>query len=124
MVSVLVIDDDPALCQVVSKTLDRAGYETQMVHDGLKAIRMIEKIPVDIVVTDLFMPGTDGLEVIAMLRKVAPSTNIVVMSGYDSNGEIDYLKAAKIFGATSIIRKPFRQVELLDAVAACAPEKI
>ena len=122
MTSILVIDDDEALCRAVAETLTKAGYETRMFHDGQEALRRFEDDPTDIVLTDVFMPNLDGLEVIAMLRRISPSTCIVAMSGYDSADDIDYLKVAKAFGATSTLKKPFRSAELLKAVAACSPE--
>lgn len=122
MTSILVVDDDQALCHAVAEILAKAGYRTRMVHDGREALRQLEDEPADIVVTDLFMPEVDGLEVITMLRRASPSPCIVVMSGHETNEKIDYLQVAKSFGATSILKKPFRAAELLNAVAACSPE--
>ncbi len=68
------------------------------------------------------MPQGDGPEEITVLRRVSPSTCIVAMSGYEPAEKIDYLRAAEAFGATSILKKPFRAAELLNAVAACSPE--
>lgn len=124
MTSIVVVDDDPALRRAVAETLTRAGYETHMVNGGREAMRHLEDDPADIVVTDLFMPEADGLEVISMLLRVSPSTCIVAMSGYENNENTDYLQAAKSFRAKSILRKPFRAAELLRAVAICSPEDI
>ena len=124
MTSILVVDDDPALCRAVAETLNKAGYETSMVNGGREDLRQLQDEPADVVVTDLFMPEVDGMEVISMLRRVSPSTCIVAMSGYENNENIDYLQAAKSFGAKSILRKPFRAAELLRAVAICSPEDI
>ena len=84
-------------------------------------MRQLEDNPVDIVVTDIFMPRADGMEVISMLRRVSPSTRIIAMSGYDNADDIDFLQVAITFGATSILKKPFRAAELLKAVADCSP---
>ena len=119
MTSILVVDDDPALCRAVAETLNKAGYETSMVNGGREALRQPQDEPADVVVTDLFMPEVDGMEVISMLRRVSPSTCIVAMSGYGNAENIDFLQAAATFGATCILRKPFRAAELLKAVAAC-----
>ena len=88
---------------------------------GREAMRQLEDNPVDIVVTDIFMPRADGMEVISMLRRVSPSTRIIAMSGYDNADDIDFLQVAITFGATSILKKPFRAAELLKAVADCSP---
>ncbi len=122
MISVLVVDDDQALCQAVAETLAKAGYESRMVHGGREALLAFEDRPADIVVTDLYMPEYDGLELIRKLRRLSPSSCIVAMSGFESDSKVDYLKAAKSFGATSVLKKPFRSAELLNAVAACSPE--
>ena len=63
MTSILVIDDDEALCRAVAETLTKAGYETRMFHDGQEALRRFDDDPTDIVLTDVFMPNLDGLEV-------------------------------------------------------------
>ena len=123
MTSILVVDDDPALCRAVAETLNKAGYETSMVNGGREALRQLQDEPADVVVTDLFMPEVDGIEVISMLRRVSPSTCIVAMPGYENNENIDFLQTAVTFGATSILRKPFRAAELLQAVAACSPDE-
>lgn len=124
MVSVLIVDDDQALCQAIAEILAKAGYETRMVHDGREALKSLKDKPADIVVTDLYMPEFDGLELIRKLRRVSPSPCIVAMSAFESDGAADYLKAAKSFGAASVLKKPFRSAELLNAVAACSPEDI
>ena len=121
MVSVLIVDDDETLCRVIAGELTRAGYATREIHDSRDVVKLFEDQPSDIVITDIFMPNVDGLEVIRHIRRVAPGAAIVAMTGVDDVGA-DYLKAARAFGAHHVLRKPFRIAELLDAIAACSPK--
>lgn len=123
MISVLIVDDDVNLCQVIADELTRAGYATREVHDGRDVVKLFEEQPSDVVITDLFMPNVDGLEVIRHLHRVAPGVCIIAMTGVGDPGA-DYLKAARAFGASHVLRKPFRIAELLDAVTACSPEAV
>ncbi len=123
MVSVLVVEDNEVLCHTISDALSDAGYEVREARNGDQAIRLTEEEAPHIVVTDLFMPDRDGLELITHLRRVAPSVCIIAMSGQFSFTAVDYLGMARSLGAMRTLRKPFRIAELLNAIAACSPEK-
>ena len=66
--SVLVVDDEPTIAEIVSRYLERAGYETRTAGDGPQAIQLAGERRPDLVVLDLMLPGLDGLEVMRRLR--------------------------------------------------------
>ena len=123
MTSILVVDDDEPFCRAIAEALIDAAYKTRQAHDEnrLKAVCAVE--PSDIVITDLFMPDCDGLEVIRYPRQTAYDVRIIAMSGADDS-IANYLRAAMLFGAEVVLGKPFRRAELMNAVAACAPQAV
>lgn len=101
---ILVIDDDTAVREVLTATLLNDGYQVTGVADGLSGIQTIREQPVHIVITDLHMPGIDGLEVIDRISKLDSKIITIVMTGY---GTIDYAVRTMKAGAFDFITKPF-----------------
>jgi len=101
---ILVVDDDTAIREILSATLLNDGYQVTGVADGASALRAIQEQPVHIVITDLHMPGMDGLEVIDRISKVDSKIITIVMTGY---GTIDYAVRTMKAGAFDFITKPF-----------------
>jgi CheY-like chemotaxis protein len=113
--SVLVVEDDDLILQLLSRTLMQAGYNTTVASDGQAAMRAIDQHTFDFVITDIIMPGADGLETILCTRRRQPQAKIVAMSG-DSNQL--YLDDARGLGADIVLAKPFKPTELLEALAS------
>jgi CheY-like chemotaxis protein len=107
---ILVVDDDDAVRGVLQKTLSDAGYEVLAARDGREAMRLVAAHPFDLVLTDLIMPGQEGIETIRELHRDYPSIRIMAMSG-----AVDavYLKTAELLGADAALRKPIDGSELL-----------
>ena len=116
MSRVLIIDDEPEIRTLVQRILTNAGYETVVASDGREGLRIQRKEPADIIITDLIMPGQEGLETIIEIRRLFPKTKIIAMSGGGHGGVIDFLPMASQLGATRTISKPFTQEHLLTAV--------
>ena len=116
MTSILLIDDDEQLRTMLSVVLRRAGYEVQVAIDGIEASNFYRSHPTDLIITDLIMPGKEGLEIIMELRKDYPRAKIIAMSGGGRSGTMSYLKVAKAFGAQEVLEKPFPNQEILEAV--------
>jgi CheY-like chemotaxis protein len=112
---VLVVDDNDDVRAVVVRNLLRAGYRVVQAASSHAAIAILKDQVPDLVVTDIFMPDGDGFELINELRQRALSVPILVISG---GGAIagDYLGVASQLGAASVLRKPFKNHQLLDAV--------
>jgi two-component system response regulator AtoC len=101
---ILVIDDDAAVRQILSETLTNEGYQVTMVSSGLEGVEAVKDQPVHVVLTDLQMPGIDGLETIDRISKVDSKIIAIVMTGY---GTIDCAVRAMKAGAFDFVTKPF-----------------
>jgi DNA-binding NtrC family response regulator len=113
---VLLIDDNEDIRMFARHILEAAGFEVVEAADGDKGIRLFRSGGADAVVTDLFMPGRDGLEVIKEISLVSPGVGIVASSGGGYGGQLDMLPIARHLGAIEILPKPFRPAQLLAAV--------
>jgi DNA-binding response OmpR family regulator len=105
---VLVVDDDPAVADVVRRYLVRDGHAVECVHDGYQALRRVAEAPPDLVVLDLTLPGMDGLEVCRRLRARGPIPAVMLTSRSD---ETDRLVGFET-GADDYVTKPFSPREL------------
>jgi DNA-binding NtrC family response regulator len=121
MASILIIDDNAALREVLRVGLETAGHTVREMRNGRDGIRAFRKEPSDLVITDIYMPERDGLELIEALRRTHPHVKILAMSG--ASGTMDYLNRARRLGAAMVIRKPFEMPALLKTVRdLLAPE--
>lgn len=120
--SILVVDDEPDLCDLISRMLVRAGHKVTCAGDGDEASRVIATQKFDLVLTDVIMPEKDGIEVIGELRRKQPNVRIVAMSGGGHVALDQYLKIAKGMGAHNVLQKPFSSDELLAALEAAMPK--
>ena len=114
MASILVIDDDPDTREVLLSTLESAGHTVALASDGKQGVEQYRAKPADLVITDLYMPGQEGLETIKQLRMEFPEVRIVAMSGKPTGATM--LSVATRLGAAAILSKPFLPQELLTAV--------
>jgi CheY-like chemotaxis protein len=117
MASVLVIDDDPITRTVVGAILESAGHIVSEAADGDAGLTTFSSIWPDLVITDILMPGKDGIETIRELRTISPAVKIIALSGdvrFDGPG---ILEAARLLGADEVMEKPFRNDQLLRIVA-------
>lgn len=110
---VLVVDDEEADRVQLGTILEGAGYEVRFAADGVEALRIFIAEPVHAVVTDLVMPGRDGLDLITSLKGIGPEIPIIAVSGKGQTG----LALANIVGAGRLLEKPVGAPALLDAVA-------
>ncbi|SMF18913.1 Response regulator receiver domain-containing protein [Tistlia consotensis] len=105
--TVLVIDDDPDMRALIAATLESAGYQVLTSENGREAVATLIETPVDLVITDLFMPEFDGLEVIRAIRDCADHLPILAISGSSAYVTMDYLPIAHLLGADAVLPKPF-----------------
>ena len=114
--SILVIDDDKNIRTLLRTILEREGYRVVDALDGDKGIRRYQESPTDLVITDLIMPGKEGIETIRDLRREFPHVKIIAVSGGGRIGPDSYLKMAKGVGALRTLSKPFDRLALLKAI--------
>ena len=110
---VLVVDDNPSLLEMLNEALVEHGYDVIYTNDGNKATELFSEFKPDIVLTDIVMPGVDGIEVLLNLRKLSSDIKIMAMSGGNRGHAETYLHMAEKLGANKIISKPFEISELL-----------
>jgi CheY-like chemotaxis protein len=116
MARILVIDDDAGILNTVRRTLESRGHAVETADDGAEGIDSIAVRAPDLVITDIFMPGHDGIEVLREIRKAFPALKVIAMSGGDSRGLLNLLDDAELLGANRTIPKPFTPRELVDVV--------
>ncbi|MBV9414183.1 MAG: response regulator transcription factor [Solirubrobacterales bacterium] len=114
--SVLVVDDEPVIAEVVARYLQRAGYATEIASDGARAMDAAAALRPDLIVLDVKLPRIDGLEVMRRLRDKEGSTPaVILLSG--KSGELDRIVGLRS-GADDYVVKPFSAVELVARVDA------
>ncbi len=101
---ILVVDDEVDILNVLKFVLEKEGFQVDTAQSGEEALRLFEKGYYDIVLTDLKMPGIDGLQLLERVKELSPSTDVVIMTAYAS---IDSAVTAIKKGASDYIVKPF-----------------
>ena len=110
---ILVVDDEANVLLTTSSILRHEGYDVDAVADGLSALQAIRARYYDLVLTDLSMPGVDGLAVLAEVRKRSPGTVTVMITGY---GSVESAIEAVHLGAYEYLLKPTAVADLKQAV--------
>ena len=105
MALVLVIEDDRFYLNVIRRILEDAGHQVIETTNGAEGISLYEERQPAIVITDIFMPGMDGNEVIRVLRGINTKVGIIAVSAGGAFYDIDFLDTAKKLGADAILRK-------------------
>jgi DNA-binding NtrC family response regulator len=117
--SVLVIDNNEVMRTSCEQILTKSGYRVTAVADAASGLDLIASLPPSVVVLDLFLPTTSGLDLIPRIREIAPDTAVIVITGYPT---IETAVAAMKHGATDFLPKPFTPERLRSAVAAALDE--
>ena len=107
--NILIVDDDPTILTLLKEYIKTLGFNLVTASNGLSALAELEKSEFSIVITDLLMPGMDGMELIKEVKRNWPHTDIIVITGYtNSYRYTDVIRA----GASDFIQKPFNLDEL------------
>ena len=118
---VLVIDDDVQVRDTVRAILERAGFEVAVAADGEEGLTLHGANPAHVVISDIIMPGKEGIETIIALRRAHPDLGIIAMSGAMPGGNLDFLEFAEKLGTDRILTKPFSAEKLLGTVRDLLP---
>lgn len=118
MPRILVIDDDIPFRSVLKASLEELGHDVREAKDGNEGVSLYRHETFDLVMTDLIMPGKEGIETIMDLRRINPAVKIIAMSGGGRVTSVDYLQIAKQVGAKQVLAKPFLYEELREAINA------
>jgi CheY-like chemotaxis protein len=112
---ILVVDDEPSFCTVLSEILRSFGYFVRQANDAHHAIELLKKTTPDLILTDVMMPGMDGLTFIRQIRADPTRASIptIVIS---AKAQAEDIRASKEAGADACLVKPFSARELRDVV--------
>src|SRR5437667_12853423 len=116
MARILVIDDQEPIRRVVRRALEQDGHEVLDASDGEIGMEILESQSFDIVITDIFMPGQDGIVTLRQIRKRFPAAKVIVISGGDSSGLLDLRQHAELRRAIKSLQKPFKARELTAVI--------
>lgn len=118
---ILVVDDEENIRELLLKTLALAEYEVDVAPDGRTAVDRMRMIQYDLLITDLRMPGVDGLTVIREARRLKADIPIIILTGYSS--EASAIEAINL-GVQGYLTKPFRIPRVLAAAAKALGETV
>lgn len=116
MARVLVIDDQEPIRRIVRRALEHDGHEVLDASDGEMGMQMLARHSADVVISDIFMPGQDGILTLRQIRKQYPAVKVIVISGGDSSGLLDLRRDAELLGAVKSLQKPFTAREIVESV--------
>jgi len=120
MARILVIDDDDTIRRTLRQHLEADGHSVAEAEDGAAAERHIAQAqPPELVITDIFMPNVEGIELILRLRHDFPHMPCLAISGGGRTRNLEFLDLARKAGARATLTKPIRPADLRQAVAAC-----
>lgn len=114
MATILVIDDEESIRSLLKEVLENAGHRVLEAPGGREGLTLYQNNTVDLVLMDILMPGTDGLETTLQLTREYLDAKVIAMTG--AQGEKNFLDVAKLFGARRVFEKPFDLAQLLKAV--------
>src|SRR5438128_5841004 len=111
--TLLVADDDPGLRESLERTLTREGYRVLLASDGRAALERVQGGGIDLIVTDLKMPGLTGLELLRAAKAIAPDLDVILLTAF---GTVEEAVKAMKDGAYDFLTKPFRREQLLKLI--------
>lgn len=110
--TVLVVDDDPAFRRMLETWLSHSGYRVRTAANGIDALVRLKQQPFDVVVTDLKMPGLDGLELLTQIEDTSPTVEVIFLSGHaTTDAAIAALRRGRAF---DFLLKPLKDLHLLN----------
>lgn len=111
--SILVVDDDPGVREVIQAMLESVGFSVRLATNGREAVDMLETARFDLILTDLVMPEQEGIATIREIRQKYPGLKVIAMSGAFGG---DYLRIAGYLGAHGTLAKPIRLESILNVI--------
>jgi CheY-like chemotaxis protein len=114
---ILLVDDDELFRTMISRTLSKQDHNVIIANDGDGALAKAQQENFDLVITDIFMPSKEGIEVIQEIREIQPDVKIIAISSDGITTHSSFLKIAEASGADICLRKPFNPAQLLEKIA-------
>jgi len=108
---ILLVEDEETIAVTLVDDLEAAGYEVVHVADGKEAVALVERQSFDVVITDVRLPGADGLQVLQAAKAARPATEVIMMTAYAT---VEHAVEAMRLGADDYIQKPFLNEHVVD----------
>jgi two-component system alkaline phosphatase synthesis response regulator PhoP len=115
--SILIVDDEPSICELLAFNLSKAGYSTLEADNGSRALELVKTAKPDLIILDLMLPGIDGLEVCRILKGQQPTAGIPIIMVTAKSDEVDKIIGLEL-GADDYMTKPFSPREVVARVKA------
>ena len=112
--TILVADDDASIRSLLKQVLTDEGHSVREAATGSEVVEQVRESGPDLVIMDILMPGTDGLEATLQLTREYIDAKVIAMTG--AQGDKNFLDVAKLFGARRVFEKPFDLNKLLQAI--------
>lgn len=109
---ILVVDDEGAYRELLAKILSKAGYEIVQAGDGFAALSVLEKSKIDLVISDILMPGMNGYSLVARLRAKWPNMPVILTTGFLSEDTAKNM----MNGSVGFIPKPIDHEKLIEMI--------
>lgn len=119
MKKVLIIDDDILARATMALILECAGFDVVTAEDGKKGLSRMRKDEPDVIITDVVMPEKEGIETIREILAARPQAKIIAVSGGGRRNNMEFLRLAKVLGASEVLAKPFAPEDLIGCVSRC-----
>jgi DNA-binding NtrC family response regulator len=117
---VLILDDEPTVCERLSRMLEKIGCQVESFTDSTRALARIAEKRYDVLVTDLKMPGPSGLDVLRFVSEHHPTTRVIIITGFAT---VETARQAMKGGAVDFLPKPFQMSQLRDLILQIADER-
>ncbi len=114
---ILVLDDEPIVCNRLQPALEKLGYEVDTFTQSLEALHQVQETSYDIIITDLKMKGLDGMRFLEEAKKHHPATEVIVITGFAT---LETAKESFQKGVFDFIAKPFKLSEIQEVVTKAA----
>jgi len=119
MAHILIIDDEDMVRLTLRKILEQAGHSVTEAADGNLGLEAFKARPPDLVITDIIMPGKEGIETIIEIKRENPDMKIIAISGGGRIGNLDFLAVAGQLGANEVLSKPFQRNDVVTLIDKC-----
>ena len=120
MAHVLVVDDEDLVRRTVRTALEERGHSVHEASNGLEALEILGREPVDVAVVDIVMPVMGGLQLTSEIDRRHPRVKVIAVTAWDQQPKMSLLAAARDLGADAIVQKPFTMASLCDLVEQLA----
>ena len=115
--TILLVDDEEGIRKVLSISLEDCGYRVSTAQNGEEALRIFRQVQPQIVLTDIKMPGMDGIELLQRIKEESPDTEVIMITGYAT---VEVAREALGKGAFDFIAKPFKPNDLREVIVKAA----